>query len=41
MLVFVLVTLEGLEWNTFENMVIKWNNVFNYIALDETTTKYA
>lgn len=22
------VSLEGLEWNTIENMVIKWNQVF-------------
>jgi len=27
-------SLEGLEWNTFENLVQKWNKVFNDITLD-------
>jgi hypothetical protein len=29
------VTLEGLEWNTLENIVIKWNRVFNDIAVSD------
>jgi hypothetical protein len=35
------VTLEGLEWNTFENIVIKWSKVFNDIALADEPQDFA
>jgi len=34
------VTLEGLEWNTFEKLVIKWNAAFKDLLEDEKTTDF-
>lgn len=30
-----MVSLENLEWNTLENMVLKWNAVFRQFGLME------
>ncbi|MFT5849815.1 MAG: hypothetical protein ACI9H6_000637 [Patiriisocius sp.] len=35
------VSIEGLEWNTIEDMVIKWNQVFRDFCLDEESGEYS
>ena len=37
---FARVTLEGLEWNTIEDIVIKWNQVFRDFCEEEESQKY-
>jgi len=34
-------TLQGLGWNTLEDMVVKWNRVFKDYSLDESEAEYS
>lgn len=34
-----MVTLERLEWNTIENLVLKWNQAFGDLQLDDELEK--